>query len=119
MVLLLSYKWPRALDDLKEKDNLEQVISFYLERMGRRPVFFGWEIAERIVSFVLKFKDKSIILIHCDAGISRSAAVAKALSLWYHKDGSRFDNLYLPNPMIFKIMNQTIERMDKNEESKH
>ena len=61
----------------------------------------------------------SIILIHCDAGISRSAAVAKALSLWYHKDGSRFDNLYLPNPMIFKIMNQTIERMDKNEESKH
>lgn len=87
--------------------------------MGRRPVFFDQEMAERIVSFVLKFMDKSIILIHCDAGISRSAAVAKALYLWYHKDGSRFDRLHFPNSLVLNIMNKTIERMDKNEESKH
>ena len=54
--------------------------------------------AERIVEFSKKYKDK-LLIIHCDAGISRSSGIAAAILRHYTGDDAEiFDNYsYDPN----------------------
>lgn len=61
--------------------------------------------AKKIVDFVSRYKDK-IIIVHCDAGQSRSAGVAAALSKYYNNDDSEyFDNpRFTPNMWCYKLM---------------
>lgn len=61
--------------------------------------------AKKIAEFVSYYKDK-IIIVHCDAGQSRSAGVAAALSKYYNNDDSEyFDNPRLtPNMWCYKLM---------------
>lgn len=61
--------------------------------------------AKKIVDFVSYYKDK-IIIVHCDAGQSRSAGVAAALSKYYNNDDSEyFDNpRFTPNMWCYKLM---------------
>lgn len=56
------------------------------------------EQAKQIVDFVEKYSDY-VIIVHCDAGISRSSAVAAAILKHYTGDDSRiFDSRwYAPN----------------------
>lgn len=63
--------------------------------------------AKKIVDFVSKYKDK-IIIVHCDAGQSRSAGVAAALSKYYNNDDSEYFNnpRFTPNMWCYRqIMN--------------
>ena len=63
--------------------------------------------AKKITEFVSYYKDK-IIIVHCDAGQSRSAGVAAALSKYYNNDDSEyFDNPHFtPNMWCYRqIMN--------------
>jgi len=63
--------------------------------------------AKQILQFINKYgKDVDLIVVHCEAGISRSAGVAGALSLIYNgSDQYYFDN-YLPNMLVYrKILN--------------
>ena len=59
--------------------------------------------AQRVVTFVDKYKDKRI-LVHCDAGISRSSAVAAAILKHYTGDDSMiFDSRwYNPNRWVYR-----------------
>ena len=61
--------------------------------------------AKKIVDFVSRYKDK-IIIVHCDAGQSRSAGVAAALSKYYNNDDSEyFDNpRFTPNMWCYNLM---------------
>lgn len=65
------------------------------------------EGAEKIADFVEKNK-QYLIIVHCDAGISRSSAVAAAILLHYTGDDSAiFDNerAYCPNMWVyFKVL---------------
>jgi len=67
--------------------------------------------AKKIAEFVSYYKDK-IIIVHCDAGQSRSAGVAAALSKYYNNDDSEyFDNpRFTPNMWCYKqIMNALVD----------
>ncbi|MEE0874790.1 MAG: hypothetical protein UIH27_15155 [Ruminococcus sp.] len=65
------------------------------------------EDAEKIANFVERNK-QDLIIVHCDAGISRSSAVAAAILLHYTGDDSAiFDNerAYSPNMWVyFKVL---------------
>lgn len=63
------------------------------------------EDAEEIKRFVELHKDDPII-IHCDAGISRSAGIAAALMKYYNGDDTPiFDNpRYCPNMLCYRTM---------------
>ena len=68
---------------------------------------FDDNMARQILDFVECFKDKvKRIIIHCEAGISRSAGVAGALANIYEgTDQFYFDN-YVPNRLVYrKILN--------------
>lgn len=72
------------------------------------PVLFSQEMAKQIATFVWKYiKEIEMIICHCDAGISRSAGVAAALSQYYNGDASRFFHTtgpYCPNMRVYRIL---------------
>jgi len=61
--------------------------------------------AKKIAEFVSQNKDK-IIIVHCDAGQSRSAGIAAAISRYYNNyDFEYFDNpRYTPNMLCYRLM---------------
>lgn len=80
---------------------------------------FTVEKAKRIVQFVQSYQDGiSCINIHCDAGVSRSSAVALALAEFMFKDESfsqyiKASNHYSPNTLILDRMREAVLSMDK------
>jgi predicted protein tyrosine phosphatase len=67
--------------------------------------------AENILSFVESLpNDVEVLIIHCGAGISRSAAVAAALSKMTNgSDGGFFDSPYSPNSKVYHTMLKVAE----------
>lgn len=61
--------------------------------------------AKKIAEFVSQNRNK-IIIVHCDAGQSRSAGVAAAISRYYNNyDSEYFDNpRYTPNMFCYRLM---------------
>ena len=68
--------------------------------------------AKTVVDFVERYKDKRI-LVHCDAGISRSSAVAAAILKHYTGDDSMiFDSRwYNPNRWVYR---KVLEAFNEN-----
>lgn len=67
--------------------------------------FFNAKIAQEIISFVRKYYDEvECIICQCDAGISRSAGTAAALSLFYNQDDSKFFKGYIPNQLVYSTI---------------
>ena len=68
------------------------------------------EDAKTVVDFVEQYKDKRI-LVHCDAGISRSSAVAAAILKHYTGDDSMiFDSRwYNPNRWVYRKVLEAFE----------
>ena len=69
------------------------------------------EDAQKVARFVLDNRDKRII-VHCDAGISRSAGVGAAIVNYFTGDAGRFfeSGEYEPNMWCFsKVMTALIE----------
>lgn len=68
-------------------------------------IFFSEKHAEKIIKFVKKYLDKiELIVCQCDAGISRSAAVAAALSKCLNKNDEYFFKKYLPNSLVYSTI---------------
>ena len=63
------------------------------------------EDARKVVHFVRANRNK-LLLVHCDAGISRSAGVAAAIAEYYEGDARRFfeSGQYAPNRWCYSKM---------------
>ena len=72
------------------------------------------EDAKTVVDFVERYKDKRI-LVHCDAGISRSSAVVAAILKHYTGDDSMiFDSRwYNPNRWVYRKVLEAFEDKDE------
>lgn len=75
-----------------------------------------YEDAKRIAEFISKYEDKNII-VHCDAGQSRSAGVAAAISRYYNNyDFEYFENpCYTPNMFCYRLMMNAMINYDLEE----
>lgn len=62
--------------------------------------------AEQIFDFVQEmWDDVELLMIHCNAGISRSSAIAKVISEFRQPDVTHiFDQLYQPNPIVQEVV---------------
>jgi len=67
-------------------------------------VLFNNSHAKQILDFIDKYKDVDIIIVQCDAGISRSAAVAAALSKIFDQEDFRYFKQYASNMHIYKTI---------------
>lgn len=64
--------------------------------------------AKKVWDFVNKYKDKiQLIICQCEAGISRSAGTAAALSKVLNNRDTEFFKKYLPNILVYRtILNE-------------
>jgi predicted protein tyrosine phosphatase len=67
---------------------------------------FTLEEGIKIADFVYKIKDTvNQLIVHCEAGVSRSSAVAAAIAHHFFEEGDNYFNnsLYLPNKLVYKL----------------
>ncbi len=86
-------------------------LSFYdLQRPeGRFTTIFTQEMAETIVKTVRESLDKiKGIVVHCNAGVCRSTAVAGALSKILFGDDMKFFVEGVPNRLVYKLMMESL-----------
>jgi len=75
-------------------------------------VIISAEQIKEIWDFVAEVWNKvDLLVVHCNAGISRSPAVAKAISDKYQANWSDiYDQLYCPNSLVYRLMNEGAKR---------
>lgn len=65
-------------------------------------VLFNEKQANCILDFFENVQNKiEVLLVHCEAGVSRSPAIAAALSKLYYGDDTRFFANYTPNSFVY------------------
>lgn len=72
------------------------------------PRSFTPALAAEILDFVASVWDRAeVLLIHCDVGLSRSPAVAAALSRIYYGDDGPWFELDFPNRLVYDVLVET------------
>ena len=105
---------PQNLDKIK-KLGCSDVLSLLFwdidpltEKVGDAPIFTETH-AQEVRNYLDKincFPNDVVLLVHCDAGISRSGAVATFASNYFNID---FQDEYIkPNPYVLRILNNLI-----------
>lgn len=81
---------------------------------------FTYEMAERVVDFIMQSgytnDNNKIIICHCDAGISRSVAIAAVIAKYFNGDDSNFFNEVEdrdPNEHVYQLMWRAINDLYK------
>lgn len=69
-------------------------------------VAFSTENARRVLAFAAEVWDKANVLhVHCEAGVSRSAGTAAALSqIYFGNDAQFFSPPYRPNKLVYRTI---------------
>ena len=111
---LLNSKKIRKIGEMGCKDYLS--LCFYdmtdSEYVCRDDKLFNWRQAQAIIDFgkeINKGKDKSVLVIHCDGGVSRSGAVSTFLNDYYgldFKDFKRLNPQIKPNHYILRVLKE-------------
>lgn len=72
---------------------------------------FSADHARQIWDFVVRHRDVARIVVHCDAGMSRSPAVAAALArVLTGDDREYFAGRYKPNMRVYRLLLETAPR---------
>jgi len=76
-----------------------------LEKEYKDYMIFSKEDAREILAFFNNFRCYvNLIIVNCEAGISRSAGIVAALSKISGQDDSIFFKKYLPNMLVYKTI---------------
>lgn len=79
---------------------------------AKHMIYFSEQHAKKLIRFVKKHLDKiELIVVQCDAGISRSTGIAAALSKCVNDDDECFFKQYLPNSLVYSTI---LKEWDKN-----
>ena len=77
------------------------------------------EDGERVAAFVNKHKDVDLLIVQCEAGISRSSGMAAAILKHLTGDDSQIfgNRRFLPNRWVNKKTREALECFGENEET--
>ena len=97
--------------------HVKRVLSVFFDDVcSGQPYAITEDDAKQIVEFVERYKDSvDKIIVHCAAGVSRSAATAAAILKFYTGDDSQiFDALrYRPNMSVYtKVLQAFMEKSE-------
>lgn len=105
--LLISISAPNDKPKLPINKNRIDILSLEfhdLDEPYKDYKIFSKEDAYSIFEFLKQNKNIRDIVIHCDAGVSRSPAIAAALAKIFNDDDSEYFKEYLPNMLVYKTM---------------
>jgi predicted protein tyrosine phosphatase len=80
------------------------------EGINRKPILFNEQIAYDIIAFWAKINPK-VFVIHCDAGFSRSPAVAAALTSINGDSDLEFFSRYRLNMLVYRTLIETAQKL--------
>lgn len=87
--------------------DLDRVVEGYSDHLETQ--MFQPSHAKQVNDLVKRNKDVEAFVVHCDAGISRSAAVAAAVSKSLTGEDASFFKRYHPNMRVYNmILNQDV-----------
>ena len=90
--------------DDKEKEIVEKTNSLESKSM----IYFNAEMAREILLFIMCYIETvNLIVVHCEAGISRSAGVASAIAKCFGEDDSYYFKHYIPNMLVYNTILKT------------
>ena len=115
-VISINTSWERPARIIKTQENgVLAVLWLFFDDVTGGPNSFNEEHAENIIRFIDYWRDSvDILLVHCDAGISRSAAVCAAVKRYLGFDDMDIFNSkeYDPNQLVYT----TIQKITVGEE---
>lgn len=96
--------WPVLSEE--NRLGLLQLAFYDIDHPVKQYETFTEEQAQQILDFAAKYWDEAkVMLVHCEAGVSRSAAVAAALSKIYFGDDEKFfQSPYIPNSLVYRTI---------------
>ena len=87
---------------------------------GSPLILFDAGLAGRIIRFIREIDRQKILVIHCDAGVSRSGAVGEQLNEYCNRIGGNDPRNYAlffednpglsPNPLVSRVLREELER---------
>lgn len=102
--------------DLPQNEHIKAILRLSFEDSDEEtPTSISSRDADKITEFISRFRNTvAEIIIHCEAGISRSAGVCAALMLWLNgSDKPVFDNAYYrPNMRCYRFVLNSVESMN-------
>lgn len=94
--------------DVNKEEDIGR-INALVGQKSEETCFFDFEHAAKIIAFVQGLKDKGcdLLLVHCEAGVSRSPAIAAALhKIFVDNDDNLYFKRYQPNSHVYKTILQ-------------
>ena len=103
---------------LPDVDSRVELLRFKFHDMDR-PIegykLFTQEQAKTIWNFFQRYEPQiETVVCHCEAGISRSAAVAAALAKVSGRDDSAFFKHYHPNRLVYRTILEKVEEQRRH-----
>lgn len=100
---IISINSDKDLANLHENWEYKLYLVFHdLDKAYEGLIIFNDEHARQILDFLEEVKDCNIVVVHCDAGVSRSAAVAKFIA---EKFNLYFDDKYsIYNRLVYSTL---------------
>jgi predicted protein tyrosine phosphatase len=90
--------------DEKNRVGLLQLVFADITNAGK-PGAFTAALTTEILDFVAQMWDKvEVFLVHCEIGLSRSPAIAAALSRVYYGDDGPWAEHDFPNPLVYRLI---------------
>jgi predicted protein tyrosine phosphatase len=114
--VLISITDPRQTpanlpEDPYRKDVLRLEFHDLTEPLPGYPEVFAEEHAQKIVTFLRDVPWDTHVIVHCEAGVSRSAGVAAGIAQWRNCDKEQFyKHPYHPNPLVVRILSRACAR---------
>lgn len=72
---------------------------------------FGEMECTQVASFIDEYREQvGAVVVHCEAGMSRSPAVAAAVAKWLGGDSAIFFQNYAPNQFVYDLLTEHLQR---------
>lgn len=109
---------PRVVELMPGWENLLRLYFSDIDKPQSNYVLFNEEHAKSIIDFIKKISHTGIdcekvdiIIVHCAAGISRSAAVAKFVAYFFEDE--TFNHEYsMYNRHVYSVLNSTMNKIN-------
>ena len=113
VIISISSLWDNPPEFNKNNYSIRSVCNLFFDDEEQGPNVITEADASKIKEFLTKWYNKvDQIVVHCDAGVSRSAGVAAAILKYYTGDDTQiFDDLkYCPNMLCYRtVLNKLME----------
>ena len=106
--------WPELPESVIQSDQFKGVLKLHFADINRpllTYILFDDDHAKQILEFYNKIKsDITLLVVHCQAAISRSPAVCAALSKIEGQSDEYFFNTAHPNSLVYRKLLEVNER---------